>query len=89
MQIRRPADLGGFLQGNVESRHGGGNDQVGDGQIQEPLHENHPLECVDAQRRSPQAEDLPQEEVDHAVRRVEQENPADGEQDVWNHHRDE
>ena len=87
--VRRPADPGGFLEGDVEGRHGRGDDQVGDGQIEEALHEDHPLERVDVERRPLPAEDLPQEEVDHPVRRVEQENPAYGEQDVRHHHRDE
>ena len=88
-QVRGPADLGGFFQGNVESRHRRCDDQVGDGQIQEPLHEDHPLQRIDVQRRPLDAEDLPEKEVDHAVRGIEQENPADREQDVRNHHRDE
>ena len=88
-QVRGPADLGGFLQRNVEGRHRGCDDQVGDGQIQEPLHEDHPLHRIDVQRRPLDAEDLPEEEVDHTVRRIEQEHPAHGEQDVRNHHRDE
>ena len=88
-EVRGPADPGGFLQGDVEGRHRRGDDQVGDGQIQEPLHEDHPLERVDAERRPLPSEDLPQEEVDHPVRRVEEQHPAHREQDVRDHHRDE
>ena len=52
-EVRGPADLGGFLQGDIEGRHRRGDDQVGDGQVEEPLDEDHPLERVDAERPAP------------------------------------
>jgi len=87
-QVRRPADFRGFLQGDVECGHGRGDDQVGDRQIQQPLHEDHPRQRVDVEERPLNVEQLLQIEIDQAVRGVQEEDPADREQDVGDHHRD-
>ena len=85
---RGPADLGRFLQGDVEGGHGRGNDQVGDGEIQQAFHENHSRHGVDIEGGFLQVEKLLEQKVDEAVRGIQKEKPADGEQDVRDHHRD-
>ncbi len=88
MQCSAPADFGRLLQRAIESCHCRGQDEIGDGQVQETLDQDHPRQGVDVDRDVFEPGDLTQEQVDQAVGRVQQEHPADREQDVRDHHRD-
>jgi len=86
-QVRCSADLGRFFKGNVEGGHRWGEDQIGDGQIQQSLHQDHSLKRVDVEWRTLQGEYFLQEQVDHTIGGVQEKDPADGEKDMGDHHR--